>query len=175
VTDPVVAAIEALFLEPTLGIPILITVWALLAWVLWPPATSERRPGALRKSWFPPEADLPSRVYFALADGHYSRVLSALAQRLDEAVRSRYHLSLYRLPVTRWGARRRGVPEAPALRRVLRGISSLHARALERESRFYVRWRFWRTPEFDEDDFLLRVDGALNAAGGWIRQLEGTR
>jgi hypothetical protein len=174
-TDPVISAFEALFLEPTLGIPILLTVWALLAWILWPPAVSERRPGALRKSWFPPEADLPSRVYFALADGQYSRVLSALAQRLDDAVRSRYHLSLYRLPVTRWGARRLGIPEATPLRKVLRMISSLHARALERESRFYIRWRFWRLPEVDENDFLLRVDGALNAAGGWIRKLEATK
>jgi hypothetical protein len=175
VTDPVIAAIEGLFLEPTLGIPILVTVWALLAWVLWPPPTSERRPGALRKSWFPPEADLPSRVYFALADGHYSRVLSALAQRLDDAVRSRYHLSLYRHPLTRWGPHRGGTPAATALRSVLRSISSLHARALERESRFYIRWRFWLPPEVDEEDFLHRVDGALNDAGWWIRELEATR
>lgn len=166
--------ILAFFTEPTLGLPILFTGWAALAWVLWSPAASERRPAVLRRSWFPSDADLASYVYYALSDRRYSRILGAATARLDEAVHARHGRGLAALPLTVWGAERAGIPEAPELRGVGRALNEARASALARESRFFVQWHFWRTPEDDEARFLSRVDGALAESADWTHRLEAT-
>ena len=171
-TEPILSAIESLFLEPTFGIPVLVTVWALVAWVAWVPPVGERRPSGLRRSWGPPNEDLPSQVYYALADGRYSSVLDAAAARFDEAVQQHRGRSAYSLPITRRGAIRAGIPESRELRRTVRAISSVHARAMEREGRFFIRWRFWRSREADEAEFLRRVDAAIARAADWSNYLE---
>ena len=174
-SDPLLSALAAFFLEPTVGLPLLFTVWALAAWVLWAPPTTETKPSALRRSWFPPDADLASWVYYALADGKYTRVLDAAADRLDTAFQGRYAFPLNHLPLTDWGARRHGVPRARELRRLHRLMSATRIRANDRESRFFVRWGFWRSAEADEADFLSRVDLAIRGAARWTHELEGIR
>ena len=173
-SDGVLGFAAAFFLEPTVGLPILLTGWAALAWALWWPATTERRPPGLRRSWFPSDADLASYVYFALADRRYSRVLQASTARLDEALVGRYGRGLGALPLTSWGARRLGIPEAPELRRTGRALNEAHAAAVARESRFYVQWRFWLRPEEAEARFLDRFDDALHESSRWTHVLEAT-
>ncbi len=162
------------FTEPTLGLPILLTGWAALAWALWGPVVRERRPPTLRRSWFPSDADLASYVYFALADGRYSRVLDAASGRLDEALRSRHEIGLAGLPLTSWGAERLGIPYARDLRQAGRALREARAAAVARESPIRVRWRFWLSPLEEEARFLDRTDLALAEAGRWIHDLEAT-
>lgn len=173
-SDGVLGFIAAFFTEPTVGLPILLTGWAALAWALWWPATSERRPPTLRRSWFPSDADLASYVYFALADRRYSRVVQASTARLDEAVRGRYGRGLGGLPLTGWGARRLGIVDAADLRRTGRALNEARAAAVAREGRFYVQWRFWLKPEEDEHRFLENIDYALHESSHWTHYLEAT-
>lgn len=172
-TDPVLAAFTALFLEPTLGIPILLSVWALAAWFAWSPRPIERPPG-LRRTWFAPASDLASSVYYSLADRRYSAVLTVIYERLDESVHKRFGRLISQLPLTRWGADRLGIPDSPEYRRAARELRQAHAEAIVREAPFRVRWAFWRTPEAEEARFLGHVDRAVRGATRWIDQLEGT-
>jgi len=173
VTDPVLSAFTSLFLEPTLGIPILVSVWALAAWFAWSPRPVERPPG-LRRTWFAPASDLASAIYYSLVDRRYSAVLTVLYERLDEVAHKSYGLVISQLPATRWGAQRAGIGAGPELRRVARGLRQAHAEALAREASFYIRWALWRSPEADEDRFLRRVDRSVRDAAAWIHYLEGT-
>jgi hypothetical protein len=161
-------------LEPTFGFPLILSCGAILAWVLWSPPAGERRLPPLRRNWFEPESDLASQMYYALMDGQYSRAISATAARLDEAVRTRRGRSVYDLPWSRSAAVRANLPEAPALRRVLRQIIRAHGESVEREGRFFIRWRFWLSHEADRARYLARVDATIDSAARWIRQLEGT-
>ncbi|MCI4354138.1 MAG: hypothetical protein L3K06_02090, partial [Thermoplasmata archaeon] len=131
ILDPLISVLRAVLLEPTFGFPLVVALGALGAWVLWSPPLGERRLPPLRRSWFEPESDLPSQMYYALMDGQYSRVLSATAARLDETVRARRGLSVYELPWTAIGAENAHVLEAPDLRRALRRISRAHAESVE--------------------------------------------
>ena len=174
ILDPVLSLLRTVILEPTFGFPLLVALGALGAWVLWSPPMGERRLPMLRRSWFEPESDLPSQMYYALMDGQYSRVLSATAARLDETVRTRRGLSVYELPWTEAGADRARIPESAELRRTLRRIIRAHAESIEREGRFFIRWRFWLSREEDRAHYLARVDDAVDGAATWIRTLEGT-
>jgi hypothetical protein len=173
VSDPILSGFTALFLEPTLGIPILLTIWALAAWYAWSPRPVERPPG-LRRTWFAPASDLASAVYYSLVDGRYSAVLTVLYERLDEVAHRSLGLVISQLPSTRWGAQRAGLPDAPELRRIARGLRQVHAESVTREASFHIRWAFWRTPEDDEARYLRRVDRAVRDAVTWISKLEGT-
>jgi hypothetical protein len=168
------AALRQVVLEPTFGFPLVLSLVALGAWALWSPPAGERRLPPLRRNWFEPESDLTSQMYYALMDGQYSRAVSAAAARLDEAVRAQRGRSVYDLPWTRAAAHRANVPEAPQLRRTLRQIIRTHAESVEREGRFFIRWRFWLSHEDDRARYLARVDATIERAAGWIRQLEGT-
>ena len=161
-------------LEPTFGFPLILSCGALGAWLLWSPSPGERRLPPLRRSWFEPESDLPSQMYYALMDGQYSRAISAAAARLDEAVRHRRGRSVYDLPWTRAAAVRDRVPEAPELRRVLQQIIRTHGESVEREGRFFIRWRFWLSAEEDRTRYLARVDATIDRTARWVRQLEET-
>lgn len=157
--------------EPTIGIPILVSAWVAVAWILWGPSP-ERRPPLLRRNWFPSDADLTSYVYFALADGRYSTVLEAATARLNETVHKRLGWTLAQLPLTEWGAERMGVPQARELRRVGRSLQEARAAAVVREGRFFIRWRFWLSPEADRRRFLSHVGRSLAESARWIRDLE---
>jgi hypothetical protein len=167
-------AIQQIILEPTFGFPLILSCGAILAWVLWAPPAGERRLPALRRNWFEPESDLTSQMYYALMDGQYSRAVSATAARLDEAVRTHRGRSVYDLPWSEAAAERAHVPEAAGLRRVLKQIIRTHSESIEREGRFFIRWRFWLSREDDRARYLSRVDATINSAADWIRQLEGT-
>jgi len=169
-----VALVRQAVLEPTFGFPLLLSCVALVAWVLWAPPLGERRLPALRRNWFEPESDLTSQMYYALMDAQYSRAISATAARLDAAVRTKRGRSVYDLPWTRAAAERAQIPEAGELRRVLRLIIRTHGESVEREGRFFIRWRFWLPREVDRARYLARVDATIDRAGRWIRQLEGT-
>jgi hypothetical protein len=171
-TDPALIAVEALFTEPTFGIPLLLTLAALATWILAAPPPADRRPAVLRRSWSPPRHDLSSRMYFALADQRYSEVLGITATELDATVRKRRGVSVYDLPWWRPRAAAMGIPEAADLRRCLRAITTTQADAIEREGRFFIRWRFWRSREADEALFLARVDRTIESAATWIATLE---
>jgi hypothetical protein len=45
--------------EPTLGVPLLLSLVGLAAWLIWSPRPLERPP-AVRRSWFP-RPPIPSR------------------------------------------------------------------------------------------------------------------
>ncbi len=175
ILDPVIGIFRAVVLEPTYGLPLVVALGAAAAWVLWSPPLGERRLGPLRRSWFEPETDLPSQMYYALMDGQYSRVISAAAAKLDETVRTRRGTSVYELPWTEAGADRAQIPEAPDLRRALRRLTRVHAESIEREGRFFIRWRFWLSRDVDRVQYLARVDDAVDGAALWIRTLEGTK
>lgn len=160
-----------LLLEPTLGIPLLASAWAVAAWFAWSPRPVERPP-LLRRTWFAPTSDLASIVYYSLADGRYSSVLTTLYERLDHAVGKRYGRVIAQLPRWRRSAIKAGIPEAPKLRAVARTIRQVHGEAVQRESSFWIRWTFWRSAEVDEARFLGRVDRAIAAASPWISGME---
>jgi len=174
ILDQWLALVRQIVFEPTFGFPLILSLAVLAAWVLWSPPTGERRLPPLRRNWFEPESDLTSQMYYALMDGQYSRVISAAAARLDETVRTKRGRSVYDLPWTRAGAFRANVPEAPELRRTLRQIIRAHAESVEREGRFFIRWRFWLSREDDRAYYLARVDDTIDRTAGWIRMLEGT-
>jgi hypothetical protein len=160
-----------LLTEPTIGVPLLVTLGLLAAWLLWSPRPLERPP-ALRRTWFAPSTDAVSLVYYALADERYSVILGTVYERLDRAVERRFHLVIAQLPM--FARRDSAVPEAPRLKRAARRIRSAYAEALQRESPYWFRWAFWRSARSDEDQFLARVDDAIRVSADLISNLEGT-
>lgn len=169
--DPDLGRLLDLLTEPTIGVPILLTLGGMAAWFLWSPRPVERPP-SVRRSWFPPTTDPVSTVYYALADGRYSTILATVYERLDRAVERKYHLVIGQLPLFR--PERTGVPNAAELRRASRKVRTAYAEALQRESPFWFRWAFWRRTGADEDAFLARVDDAIRVSADWISTLEGT-
>jgi hypothetical protein len=169
---PNLGALPNLLLEPTLGLPLLASAWAIVAWFAWSPRPTERPP-LLRRTWFPPTSDLASVVYYSLADGRYSAVLTTLYERLDSAVGRQYGRVIAQLPRWSWSARKAKIPEAPMLRSVARQIRQVHGEAVQRESSFWIRWTFWRRAEVDEARFLRRIDRAIAAAAPLISGMEG--
>ena len=170
-TPDVLTAVGSLLREPTVGLPLALLVVTLVAWLAWPrsaAATPARRAGG----WSPPQRDLVSRTYFALADGEYSRMLDVLDDRFGEAVARGRGRPLRSLPRTLRAARKAGVPDAPTLRRVHRDLLGLRASAVARESRFYIRWAFWRSEAEERDRFLSAVDRQIDRADSLIRALE---
>jgi hypothetical protein len=174
ILDQLAGILVQVVLEPTFGFPLILSGIVLAAWVLWSPPAGERRLPPLRRNWFEPESDLPSQMYYALMDGQYSRAISATAAKLDETVRTRRGRSVYDLPWTTTGIYRARIPEAPELRRALKRVIRAHAESVEREGRFFIRWRFWLSREEDRARYLARVDDAIDRAAQWIRTLEGT-
>ncbi|MCI4319380.1 MAG: hypothetical protein L3K23_04505 [Thermoplasmata archaeon] len=164
-------AIERLLREPTVGLPLALLVLTLVAWLAWP-RTAGRAPARRAGGWTPPQTDLVSRTYFALADGEYSRMLEVVDDRFNEAVARGRGRPLDELPRTARGARSAGVPDAPILRRVHRDLVGLRATAVARESRFYLRWAFWRSEAEERDRFLSAIDHQIDRADSLIRTLE---
>ena len=160
-----------LLTEPTVGLPILLTLGLAAAWLLWSPRPLERPP-AVRRTWYPPTTDPVSLVYYALADGRYSTVLGTVYERLDEAVEGRYHIVIGQLPVL--STEDAPIPGAQGLRRAARQIRRAYSEALQRESPYWFRWTFWRPEEIDRDRFLGRVDDAIRVSAEWISTLEAT-
>ncbi|MCI4360401.1 MAG: hypothetical protein L3J91_01725 [Thermoplasmata archaeon] len=119
ILDQLSALLRQVALEPTFGLPLILSAVVLAIWILWSPPMGERRLPPLRRNWFEPESDLPSQMYYALMDGQYSRVISATAAKLDQTVRTRRGRSVYDLPWTTSGIYRARIPEARELRRTL--------------------------------------------------------
>jgi len=169
--SPDLGRLVYLVTEPTLGVPILLTLGAAAGWLLWSPRPLERPP-PVRRSWFPPTTDPVSLVYYALADDRYSAVLATVYERLDRSVERRHHIVIAQLPF--FHPERTGVPDPKGLRRAARKIRGVYAEALQRESPYWFRWAFWRPAEIDENRFLNRVDDAIRVSAHWISTLEGT-
>lgn len=157
--------------DPTFSIPLLLSAWALVAWVAWSPGGADVPP-AFRATWAEPTGEMVSRMYYAVTDRAYSRVIGLAAEALDAATVRRCGMSAYGLPWTRAGARRIGLPEAPEVRRAVRELAQVHARATEREGRFRIRWRFWVPPAVEERRFLGQVDRALGRTRSLCDRLE---
>jgi len=170
-TSPDLGRLLYLLTEPTLGVPILISLVAMVAWLWWSPRPLERPP-LVRRTWFAPTTDPVSLVYYALADGRYSAVLATVYERLDRACERAHGIVIAQIPI--FHAEQTGVAQPAALRRAARQIRRAHAEALQRESPFWFRWAFWRSAKLDEDRFLARVDDAIRVSADWISTLEGT-
>ncbi len=172
-TDPggLLAFVVAFLTEPTFSIPLLLGAWALVAWLAWSPS-GVTIPPKFRGTREEPSGEIVSAMYHAVLDGAYSRVLGVAAEELDGVTLRRIGRSVFHLP---WRWRPIGPAAAFPLgrvRRIARELSHVHARALEREGRFFVRWRFWIPPEEDERRYLARVDAALGRARALCRELE---
>jgi hypothetical protein len=170
--DPL-STLSSLLREPTLGVPLAVLVLALVVWMVWP-SSAPRAPGRRAGGWSPPATDLVSQTYYALANGEYSRVLEEVDDRFAIAVEHGRGRPVDRLPRTRSGGARQGISDAVELRRCHRELVDLRASAISRESRFYVRWAFWRSEADDRARFLRSVDREIEQAASWIRTLEKT-
>ncbi|MCI4350221.1 MAG: hypothetical protein L3K15_01735 [Thermoplasmata archaeon] len=168
------SALSSLFREPTLGLPIALLVIALALWLAWP-SSARRAPARRAGGWSPPSTDLVSQTYFALANGEYSRVLEEVDDRFAAAVERGRGQPIDRLPRTRSAGARQGISDAVELRRCHRELIGLRASAISRESRFFVRWAFWRTEADDRSRFLRAIDREIERATSWIRTLENHR
>lgn len=157
--------------EPTFSIPLLLAAWALVAWVSWTPLRGEAPPW-FRPTWSEPGAEMVSRMYYALSDRSYARVLGVAAEAVDAATVRAYGVSAYRLPWPLRRAVRRGIWDAPRIGSTVRRLAQAHARAVEREGRFRIRWRFWLSPAEEERRFLRRVEAALADARALVDRLE---
>jgi hypothetical protein len=174
VSGDALSTLAALLREPTLGLPMAVLLVALGLWLFWP-SSAPRSPGRRAGGWSPPATDLVSQTYYALANGEYSRVLEEVDDRFAAAVEHGRGEPLDRLPRTRSGGARRGIPDAVELRRCHRELVGLRASAISRESRFYIRWAFWRREADDRARFLRAIDREIGNAASWIRTLEKTR
>ena len=173
-TDPsgILAFVVAFVTEPTFSIPLLLAAWTLVAWIAWSPSGGGAIPPKFRATREEPAGEMVSAMYHAVVDGSYSRVLGVAAEELDRVTVRTYGRSAFHLP-WRWYPLN-GAPPAPVprIRRTARELSHVHARALEREGRFFIRWRFWIPPEEEERRFEARVDHALGGARGLVEELE---
>ncbi len=173
-TEPngIVAFVVAFLTEPTFSIPLLLAAWALVAWVAWRPSGGNAIPPKFRPTHEEPSGEMVSAMYHAVLDRSYSRVLGVAAEELDRATVRVYGRSAFHLP-WRWYPFNGAPPAAvPRIRRTARQLLHEHARALEREGRFFIRWRFWVRPEEDERRFYARVDAALGRTRALVNELE---